>query len=133
MRLDRGEWINESLAKIAGDFKIDGATISGIGAIQTVEVGCYCLEKKEFAKKTFNGTYELINLTGNISWKHSDPIVHTHAAFVDKEFIAFGGHLFDAQITVTGELSIRLMPERLTREWNEELGRDLLSCQASQG
>tara|TARA_B100000945_G_C20411464_1_gene612808 strand:+ start:970 stop:1407 length:438 start_codon:yes stop_codon:yes gene_type:complete len=125
LSLSKGEFINKSLKKIAKELEIKGAWINGIGAIQDPEIGFYILDSKEYKKKNYFGIYELTSLTGNIAINDGEPIVHTHATFSDINYKVYGGHLFDAQIAVTGEVIIFTSDDSINRNYNDEIGLSL--------
>ncbi len=112
---------NEKLAAVLNDIvakhKIKGGLISGLGALKDVEMGYYELGKRDYIRKTFSEEdYELISLNGNISLKDGKPYCHLHASLGCSDFSVFGGHLFEATVAVTCEISIismGFMPERL--------------------
>ena len=115
--IERGEKMAEVLNRTVAEKKILGGMISGLGALKDVELGYYDLEKREYIRKTFSDEdYELISLNGNISLKDGQPYCHVHASLGRSDFSVFGGHLFEATVAVTCEISIvpmQFMPERL--------------------
>ena len=120
--LQTGDLINESIRKIAGEENISNAWINGIGAIDNVEVGYMDVENKKYQKRNFDEHYELLSLIGNITYRGGVPFVHTHVAFSDTEYNVFGGHLFDAKITATGEIVLSLADSKIDRVYNENIG-----------
>jgi predicted DNA-binding protein with PD1-like motif len=88
-----------------------------------VELGYYHLEEKDYHRKTFSEMdYELISLTGNLSLKEGKPYIHVHAALGDNQFRVFGGHLFEANVAVTAEVSIIPLGKMPVRELDPRLG-----------
>jgi predicted DNA-binding protein with PD1-like motif len=88
-----------------------------------VELGYYHLEHKDYLRKTFSEMdYELISLTGNISLKDGNPYIHVHAALGDNQFRVFGGHLFEAEVAVTAEVSIIPLGKMPVRELDKNIG-----------
>ena len=120
--LQTGDLINESMWKVAVEENISNAWINGIGAIDNVEVGYMDVENKKYQKRNFDEHYELLSLIGNITYKDGVPFVHTHVTFSDTEYNVFGGHLFDAKITATGEIILSLVDSKIDREYNENIG-----------
>ena len=120
--LQTGDLINESIRKIAVEENISNAWINGIGAINNVEVGYMDVENKKYQKRNFDEHYELLSLIGNITYKDGEPFVHTHVTFSNTECNVFGGHLFDAKITATGEIVLSLAGSKIDREYNENIG-----------
>ena len=120
--LQTGDLINESIAHIAVEENISNAWINGIGAINNIEVGYMDVRNKKYQKRNFDEHYELLSLIGNITYRDGVPFVHTHVTFSDTEFNVFGGHLFDAKITATGEIVLSLTDSKIDREYNENIG-----------
>ena len=120
--LQSGDLINKSLTEISVKENISNAWINGIGAIDSVEVGYMDVVNKKYQKRNFNDNYELISLIGNITMKDGVPFVHTHITFSDTEYKVFGGHLFDAKITATGEIILTVADSNIDRQFNENVG-----------
>ena len=120
--LQTGDLINESIRKIGVEENISNAWINGIGAIGNVAVGYMDVENKKYQKRNFDKHYELLSLIGNITYKDGVPFVHTHVTFSDTEYNVFGGHLFDAKITATGEIVLLLADSKIDRLYNENIG-----------
>ena len=120
--LQTGDLINKSLTEISVKENISNAWINGIGAIDSVEVGYMDVVNKKYQKRNFNDNYELISLIGNITIKDGVPFVHTHITFSDTEYKVFGGHLFDAKITATGEIILTVADSNIDRQFNENVG-----------
>jgi len=120
--LQTGDLVNESLRGIAVKENISNAWINGIGAIDSVEIGYMDIVNKKYQKRNFEDHYELLSMMGNITIKEGAPFVHTHITFSDKEYNVFGGHLFDAKITATGEIELTLADSKIDREYNKNVG-----------
>ena len=52
-----------------------------------------------------------------------------HITFTDKNYRAFGGHLFDCRIAAAGEFIITKGEQQLTRKYNEDVGLFLWDCE----
>jgi len=119
----KGQLLVSTLTKDLTDLGMKGGLISGLGALIHVELGYYHLEHKEYLRKTFSEMdYELISLTGNLSLKDGSPYVHVHAALGDNQFRVFGGHLFEAEVAVTAEVTIVPLGKMPVREMDARLG-----------
>tara|TARA_Y100001935_G_C17264676_1_gene488469 strand:- start:12 stop:440 length:429 start_codon:yes stop_codon:yes gene_type:complete len=117
-----GDLVIKNLTKIAQENNIQSGWISGIGAIESVSVGMYNLNTKEYEKKFFNDEYELLSLSGNISIKNGVQFIHAHIAFSDSSFKAYGGHLFETKIYAAGEFMIHKSKCTIYRKFNKKIG-----------
>jgi hypothetical protein len=121
--VSKGQKLVSTLTKDVCDLGLRGGLISGLGALIHVELGYYHLEHKDYLRKTFSEMdYELISLTGNISLKDGNPYIHVHAALGDNQFRVFGGHLFEAEVAVTAEVSIIPLGKMPVRELDKNIG-----------
>ena len=125
LSLNKGEYINKSIKDLFESERLGFGWVSGIGAIYNIEIGYYDLKKKEYFKKKYTKEHELVSLMGNVSFLDSDYFVHTHIVISDEDCNSFGGHLFDAQIAVTGEFKIDLADFRVERKYSSEIGLNL--------
>lgn len=127
LRLDKGESLFKKLKSFCIDKKIYTGTLSAIGALKNSELGFYHLDKKEYHKKVFENEAELLSLEGNISLLNGEPFLHIHVVLGDENFQAFGGHLFSAEIAVTCEVFLRVLPAKLERSLNKTIGLNHLT------
>jgi len=128
LSIKRGEKINETILKACEDNNVQFGWINGIGAIQNPEVGFYDINSKKYIKKIFKGDFEIVGLTGNMTYKDGQRFIHTHIVFTDDQFNAYGGHLFDSKISAAGEFIIMLSNNKINREYNGEIGLALWNC-----
>ena len=127
----KGEKLVATLTRELTELKIKGGLISGLGALKDVELGYYHLEEKSYLRKTFSEMdYELISLTGNLALKDGSPFIHVHAALGDDKFQVFGGHLFEAVVAVTVEVTVVPLGIFPVREMNAAIGLGLI-CKAN--
>ncbi|MCO4782344.1 MAG: DNA-binding protein [Candidatus Cloacimonetes bacterium] len=127
IRLDRNEEILSSLKTICQKHKIKAGKVSGIGAVYDVSLGFYDLPTKFYDSKKFEGEFELLSLSGNISFLDGEPFTHLHMTMSDANYQVFGGHLFSAKIAVTGEIWIVPAEIDVERVQNDEIGLNLMS------
>ena len=119
----KGQKLIETLTREVTELGLKGGVISGLGALIHAELGYYHLEEKHYLRKTFSEMdYELISLTGNLSLKDGAPYIHVHAALGDNQFRVFGGHLFEAEVAVTAEISIVSLGKMPVRDLDLPLG-----------
>jgi predicted DNA-binding protein with PD1-like motif len=126
LRIDKDEEIISSILKFVSDEKIQAGTVAGIGALTEVTLGYFDRQAKKYKKRIFNDVYELLSLSGSISYIGEGPIVHAHCILGDIGYNVIGGHLFSGIVAVTAEIYIRTFADKLNREMNKELSLNLL-------
>ena len=136
LRFDRGEEVITTLLRWAKDRKLNGAFLTGLGAVQNPHLGYFDAVKKGYIDKEFEGEYEIASLCGNLSWDADEegegepepkPIAHIHVVISGPNFLAFGGHLYSAVVSGTVEIAVNPIDTKLVREYKEELNLKLLA------
>ncbi len=125
IRLDRGDELIGSLLTIAGEEGLSLARVHGIGGCSSATVGVFDPEKREYEKKTVTGMLEMLSLEGNLTEYEDKPYLHVHASFAyreDGEIRLLAGHLLEAVIGLTGEITLTPEEGHIGRKMNEELG-----------
>lgn len=104
IRMEPGEEILDSLVAFIEKKRIPSGYFQGIGGIKEIEFGYFDPKKNDYIRHTYEGAYELITASGNISDVEGKPFVHSHAVISDEKFRTFSGHLFRATVTNTAEI-----------------------------
>jgi predicted DNA-binding protein with PD1-like motif len=126
VRIDKGEEIVDSLTRICKENNIKLGTITGIGATNKVKVGLFDPKTKEYHATQLTDDYEIAPLTGNISTMEGNTYLHLHINLCDKNHGSFGGHLNSAIVSATCECVIDAVDGEIDREFNEEIGLNLI-------
>jgi hypothetical protein len=126
LRLERGEEIHAALGAWAAETGLHGAFVTGLGAVEDVELGFYDLERRVYERRVVRGRFEILSLTGNLSLREGKPFLHAHVALSRDDFTVTGGHLFRAVVTATVEIAVTHADLRLSREPDEDIGLPLL-------
>jgi len=126
LRIERGEEVMESIERLCQKEGIRLGSISGLGAADFIKVGLYNIHKKEYHQKTFEGEFEITNITGNISQMNNSLYLHLHITFSNDELRAFGGHLNELRISATAEIVIDIIDGESNRFNDDETGLNLL-------
>ena len=128
VRLEKGEEIHQSLRQFAIEHRLRGGVVRGIGAVCRAELGFYHLEKREYERRLEPDNAELLSLDGNLCWFQDGPFLHAHVVLMRSDFSLSGGHLFRAEIAVTGEFSVIAGDLDLVRVPDPAVGLPLLAC-----
>ena len=123
--LDIGDEIIEALTEFADSAGVASGQFTGIGALDSAELGYFDNEKREYLRKKIEGQREILSLIGNLAaGPGGEPILHAHIILGDPDFRLSGGHLFSGRISVTGEIYFRPTSD-LERTPNSETGLNL--------
>jgi uncharacterized protein len=122
VRVDKGEECLEVLGALAR--KRDASFhFSMIGACSSVELGYYDpVEKKYYSKEFTARSFEILSVSGNVAWQGAEPIVHAHGVFLDEGYNTFGGHVAQMTISVTCEVIINWLPEKINKKPDVKTG-----------
>lgn len=124
--LKKGENLFEGILACANAIQLKSATFSGLGALDEVSVAYYNLSTKQYQTKLFTGMYELITLNGNVSLVEGKRFLHIHAALGTDTYDVIGGHIMDATVGPTAEITIIPLAETITREYDGDIGLKLM-------
>ncbi|MEN3015004.1 MAG: PPC domain-containing DNA-binding protein [bacterium] len=124
VRIDQDEEVIQFLENIAMSLKIESGLFTGIGAIKQATISFYDYQSKSYIDKEIDERMEVINLTGNISYKYAEekPFIHAHITLSDKQCNVYGGHLKRAIVGVTLEIFILPINDRIERIYDQSLG-----------
>ncbi len=126
VRLSRGEEIRGGLSELMEREKIGCGFVAGLGAVTDPHMGYYQLGEKRYVERRFEGEYELVGMTGSLSWYDGEPFPHVHTMLTGSDFHPFGGHCFAATTSATVEMWVRADSERVTRAIDEGIGLHLM-------
>jgi len=126
IRIDKGEEIIETLKTICKKLDIKLGSIVGIGATDKVTIGLLNTKTKKYQSKEFTGDHEIAPLVGNITLMNGEVYLHLHVTICNIEHKALGGHLTSAVVSAMFEGIIDIIEGQVTREYNDEVGLNLL-------
>jgi len=126
LRLEKGEEVTAAVIDFIAREKIASATVAGLGAVGDVTIGYFSSHSKKYFQQSFEGEFELLSLTGNISWLEAKPVFHAHVVLSKTDYSLIGGHLFSAVVALTVELHIRVFEPKISRKLDQEIGLNLM-------
>lgn len=118
-KFDRSEEFHEKLKEIAKKENIKLASVNAIGATDNFTIGAFKVSNRDYKEITFKGDYEILSIIGSISTKDGEYYPHLHITCADENWNAFGGHLKEANISVTSEITINILEGVVEREVDE--------------
>jgi len=122
VRLDAGEKIVETLRALCERDDIGGGYFSGIGSAGEAEIGWFDVAAKGYLWTKVPGPSEIVSLTGNITKVDGRPFVHAHIALAGRDSSVEGGHLKEAVVAVTCELTLVAFKDDIARTKDEASG-----------
>lgn len=128
--LKRGENVIDALLTCAKDAQLTSASLSGLGALENPTLAYYNLASKQYQNKNFSGIFELSSLNGNLAQIDGKTKAHIHVTLSDKAYHLLGGHLTQALVGATVELTVLPLPGKISRKHDDKTGLDLISAQA---
>ena len=127
VRIDRDEEVLTQLKVFAEAEGVKLASITGLGAVKDFTVGVFDPNAKVYQSNRFQGVYEIVSLVGTINTMDDAFYCHVHMCAADQQGRAFGGHLNEAVISTTCELTVTCLPGRTDRMFSDEVGLNLIS------
>ena len=125
VRMDKGEEILEQVKALALAEHIQLASVQALGAVNDITVGVFDVASKTYHSNHFQGSYEIVSLTGTVSTMNGAFYCHLHMSAGDEQGRVVGGHLNRAVISATGELVITILPGTVDRAFSQEIGLNI--------
>jgi uncharacterized protein len=114
--LDRGDEVLESLTRFATETGVRAATLQGIGAVDRLTLGFYDLATTSYLRESWAEDLEVASVVGNIAVVDGGPFPHVHGVFGRRDFSTIGGHVFEAVVSVTLELTVLTASDPIHRQ-----------------
>lgn len=125
-RLSHGADLLEEMTDRCKELGIRFGHIEAIGAVRKARLAYYDQAKQEYGHFEINEPLEIASLTGNVSLKDGQPMVHAHVTLSDEKGKTCGGHLAPGTIIFAAEIVIQSFNEEpLKRGKDEETGLPL--------
>jgi hypothetical protein len=122
IRLDAGERILETMLALCERDGIGAGFFNGLGAVGEAEIGHFDPSTNEYGLVRLSGPYEIVSLYGNVTVVDGKPLVHAHVALGDNTFAVRGGHLREAVVSVTCEITLTRFRDDIARKRDETTG-----------
>jgi predicted DNA-binding protein with PD1-like motif len=126
MVLDKGDEVISSLLAFAKDNNLSASHFTAIGAFESVTLGFFERDRKDYEKIRIDEQVEVLSLVGDIASEDDEPKVHAHVVVGKKDGTAHGGHLLEARVWPTLEVILIESPGHLQRKLDNETGLALI-------
>ena len=88
-------------------------------------MGVFKTGEKKYYANSFQGSYEIVSLTGTINTMDGEFYTHLHMSAGDEKGQVFGGHLNRAVVSAVCEMVITVIDGVVDRRFSEEIGLNL--------
>jgi len=125
---DTGDEATKGLLEFARAHAIEAASFTGIGAFQSVTLGYFELQKRDYKRIEICEQVEVVSLVGNVAMAIEDegPKLHAHVVVGKSDGTAHGGHLIDGYVRPTLEIVLVETPAHLRRRSDPATGLALI-------
>ena len=111
LSIEAGEKLVDSIKNFCKKKNVEAAVFNGIGGVGEIQYGTTTMEGYNKAIANKFPAYEFI-FQGNVSKidETNEIKVHPHGNWYDSEFKSYGGHVFEADVTIVVEVYIKIYP-----------------------
>lgn len=130
--LDPGEEAFAAITRFVVDEKITAASLTAIGAFERAKVGWFNFESKTYETIAIDEQCEALSLLGDVAVDDAGkPSLHIHALVGLRDGSTRGGHLLEAIVRPTLEVTLTQTPVHLRRRKRPEIGAALIDLGAA--
>jgi len=116
----------EGIKEFCKEYRIETAFFQAIGAANEVELAWYDLGAKQYVTALFQEDLEIASLTGNVTTRGKDLVVHSHGVFSDKAMVTKAGHVNKAVVSGACEIILTQLEGKIDRAFDEDTGLNLM-------
>lgn len=125
--LDSGEEAFSAITDFAKAEAIGAASLTALGAFERATVAWFDIATKDYVKIPVEEQVEVLSLVGDIALDdEGKPSLHAHVVLGLRDGSVRGGHLFEATVRPTLEVTVTEAPAHLRRRKRPELGIALI-------
>lgn len=127
--LDPGEEAFAAISDFARRERIGAASLTALGAFERATVAWFDLATKEYLKIPVEEQVEVLSLVGDIAVDdEGKPSLHAHVVLGLRDGSVKGGHLMEAVVRPTLEVTVIDAPAHLRRKKRPEFGIALIDA-----
>jgi predicted DNA-binding protein with PD1-like motif len=123
---DTGDEAMAGLVAFARENRLGASHFTAIGAFRDVTLGYFDWDAKDYKKIPVGEQVEVLSLIGDVALKDGEPKVHAHVVVGRSDGSTRGGHLMEAHVRPTLEVTLTESPEHLRKEVDPESGLALI-------
>ncbi len=123
---DEGDEFAEGMLAFAKEQNLTAAHFTAIGAFRDVKVGWFDPDKQQYKENQINEQVEVLSLVGNVAEHDGEPKVHAHVVVGKRDATACGGHVLEAHVRPTLEVTVTESPTHLHRIYDQATGLPLI-------
>ncbi|SFO86967.1 hypothetical protein SAMN05421810_101249 [Amycolatopsis arida] len=124
--METGDDVLDELGRFAGQADLATAEFTAIGAFESVVLGFFDLEGKDYRQNPVREQVEVLTLAGNIVRAGEGHKLHAHVVVGLSDGSTRGGHLLGARVRPTLEVMVTESPREVTRRFDESVGLPLI-------
>lgn len=123
---ETGDEVCDELLRFVRRTRIKSAHFTAIGAFNRVVLGYFDWEKKEYVRIPVEEQVECLSFIGTVALENGEPGIHAHIVVGKRDGTLMGGHLLEAHVRPTLELTLSETPAHLHRETDQRSGLVLI-------
>jgi predicted DNA-binding protein with PD1-like motif len=123
---ETGDEAVAGLTRFAEAQKLTASRFTAIGAFESVVLGYFDWQKKDYERIAIDEQVEVLALIGDVALDGNKPKLHAHAVVGLRNGHTRGGHLLEARVRPTLEVILTESPGHLQREYDPETGLALI-------
>jgi len=110
------------IARYCNDHGLYSGLVLGIiGSVQRARLNFLMELPGQYDSVEYTGPLEIVCAQGSIALKNNEPVIHIHILLSGKD-ICRGGHLAEAEVFSTAEVSIGEIDYQLQRQYDDYTG-----------
>lgn len=130
--LDPGDEAFSTIGRFAAEERLSAASLTAIGAFSKATVGWFDISAKTYRKIPVGQQCEVLSAIGDVALDDKGkPSLHMHVVLGLSDGSTRGGHLLEASVQPTLEVTVVETPAHLRRKQRPELGLALIDLAAA--
>jgi hypothetical protein len=121
-----GDEVASGLTEFAEKNHIQSGHLTAIGAFSGAVLAYFDRDRKEYKKITINDQVEVLSFIGDFALDKGKPALHAHVVVGFPDGHTMGGHLLEAHVWPTLEVSLVASPTPLHKEYDPDSHLDLI-------